>query len=66
MNKAERLELLRNIGNRHQELRQDRREILFAPLPVGTQEIQETVADMDTFREEQRQNRGEFLTSDET
>lgn len=61
MDKAERLELLRKIGEQHRE----REELIFAGLPVTRQDIQETVADMDTFREEKRQNRGEALTSDE-
>lgn len=59
--KAARLEQLRKIGEKHRE----REELAFAGLPVTRQDIEETVADMDTFREEQRQNRGEALTSDE-
>jgi flagellar biosynthesis chaperone FliJ len=61
MDKAERLEMLRKIGEQHRE----REELAFAGLPVTRQDIEETVADMDTYREERRQNKGEALTSDE-
>lgn len=59
--KAERLALLRKIGEAHRE----REELSFAGLPVTRRDIEETVGDMDTYREERRQNKGEALTSDE-
>lgn len=60
--KAARLKLLKQIGEKHY----GDSDILFAGgLPVSRQDIEETVADMDTYREERRQNKGEALTSDE-
>lgn len=63
-----RLALLKQIGQKHQD-REDRGRngdvLLFDGIPMGKQDIQETLGEMDTFREETRQNRGEALTSDE-
>lgn len=59
--KAARLKLLKEIGNRHQ----DQEGVLFDGLSTTKQDVREIVEDMDSFREERRQNRGEALTSDE-
>lgn len=61
MNKAERLKLLRKIDKKYRE----KEELIFAGLPVSNHDIREMLQDMDSFREERRQNRGEALTSDE-
>jgi hypothetical protein len=64
MDKAERLELLRKIGEQHRE----REELIFAGgLPVSKRDVQETLHDMDSFREEERARRSEseVINSDE-
>lgn len=45
----------------------DRENLGFAELPVSKEEVRETVQDMDSFREEQRNQQSErdALTSDE-
>jgi len=43
----------------------ERADIVFGELAPSRDEVLETVRDMDTFREETRQNRGEALTLDE-
>ncbi len=65
MDKAEQLKLLKQIGKGHQQLREDRTDLAFGIPPISRNEIREELSAMDTFREEQRQNRGEALTSDE-
>lgn len=59
--KANRLELLRKIGRANEE----KYNLTFGELATSKQEVEETVHDMDTWREESRQNRGEALTADE-
>ncbi len=64
-----RLALLKQIGQKHQDHEDRGRNgevLLFNGIHMGQQEIKETVGEMDTFREETRQNRGEALTSDES
>ena len=59
MTKQERLEWLKERHQAH--------EAQFGDLPVGKAEIQETVGELDAFREFQKDvhSESEFLTSDE-
>lgn len=59
--KSKRLELLRKIGQANEE----RHNLAFGELATSQSEIDETIGDMDTFREETRQNRGDAITADE-
>jgi hypothetical protein len=61
MDKAERLKLLKAAAARCEE----REALQFGGIEPSRAEVEEAVHDMDTWREESRQNRGEALTSDE-
>ena len=61
--KANRLQMIREAAQRVQ----DKEELVFAGIPVTKDDVRETMADMDTFREEQRDRRSnsEAINSDE-
>ncbi len=59
--KAKRLAMIREIGEKHRE----RTELAFAGIAPTRRDAQEICEEMDTYREERRQNKGEALTSDE-
>lgn len=53
MSKAERLEYLRKIGQRHQ----DREGLQFGTLAATPTDVMEEVSDLDTFRQHQLETR---------
>jgi len=60
--KAARLNLLKEIARRHEE----REGILFTGIPTSNADITETVAELDTFMEDQRDRRSNSgINSDE-
>jgi len=63
MDKAKRLELLKQAGARAEE----RERLQFGEIAASREEVEETVHDMDTWREEFRSRRSETeaLNSDE-
>jgi len=60
MDKATRLKLLKEIGQRHAE----KELLLFTGIPITDEDIKEEIHSMDTFREENR-NSTKGINSDE-
>jgi len=63
MDKAERLRLLKEIGQRHAE----RELLMFTGIPLSDDDVKDEVQSMDTFREENRdKSSAKGINSDET